>query len=108
ARRALVLVVGSSRAWRSRMDAKRLTTCVSAAVAVVAATAVGSLLTYEGQHATASVGDSVGFLTRAVDLGSGTSPTVPIVLLAASLLLRGAIALATLARPPRGLPTGDV
>jgi hypothetical protein len=108
ARRALVLVVGSSRAWRSRMDAKRLTTCVSAAVAVFAATAVGSLLTYEWQHATASVGDSVGFLTRAVDLGSGTSPTVPIVLLAAALLLWGAIELARLRRPDVALPKESV
>ena len=108
ARRALALMVRGQHAWRSRLDARRLTTYVGAVVAVFAVTAIASLLTYEWQHATASAGDGIGFLTRAVDIGSGTSPTVPIVLLASALLLWGAIELVRLRRPDVALPKESV
>ena len=99
ARRAIAQMAAHARQFRHAIDPKRVSTWVGAAVATVAVVGVVALVGYEWRHAAAPSSESIGFVARAVDLGSGACPTLPVLLLGAALILWGATELARLRRP---------
>jgi hypothetical protein len=99
ARRAVAQIAAHARQVRHVIDPRRASTWVGAAVAAIAVVGIVGLVRYEWRHAVAPSSESIGFVARAVDLGSGACPTLPVLFLGAALILWGATELARLRRP---------
>lgn len=122
-RRALVPMVKRGRvALPRRTHLKRISTWAGLALATIGAWGVSGLLGYEWQRAVEPwqraidrspqaaepPSDAISFLARAVDVGSGVSPLLPVLFLGSALTLWGLVELARCRRPKVALANAAV
>src|SRR5262249_21421649 len=77
-------------------------------VAIPAVWAIANLVLYVASNTAAETSAAIGFVTRAMDFGSGVSPTLPVMFLAATIVLWSATELTRGRRPRIVRADGDV
>ena len=102
-------VRAGSRAWRERRTSMHAASLAATgfAVAGLALWAIASFVVYAVHHAREPRADSLGFLARTLDLGSGVSPAVPLLLLLAGFVVWAFVERARTLRPPVALASRD-
>ena len=102
-------VLAGTGAWRERRTSMHAVSLAATgfAVAGLALWAIANFIVYAARHAREPQADSLGFLARTLDLGSGVSPAVPLLLLLAGFVVWAFVERARTLRPPVALASRD-
>ena len=102
-------VLAGARAWRGRRTSTHVASLAATgfAVAGLALWAIANFIIYAVRHAREPRVDSLGFMARTLDLSSGVSPAVPLLLLLAGFVVWAFVERARTLRAPIVLASSD-
>jgi hypothetical protein len=106
-RRVVVNPRPSGGAAPRRLGAKPFAMWPAVAIAFLAAWAIGNLLWYAWPAVIATPTEAIGFLTRAMNVGSGVCPSLPVLFLIAAMVLWSVVELKRLWTPAVALGEAD-